>query len=302
MSKINPKKLLLTSEFFSIQGEGISSGIPAYFLRMAICNLNCGMSKTFFNKLVKENKDLSEDEKMPDGHIFKGDLHENGSATWTCDSTSQWAIRGVERDFQYLIDKWKEEKVYDDILNGNIHLIWTGGEPTIKRHQESIVNFFKYWIGVNLIENGGLFGRDLQVHSGLSSLYSVFNEIETNGTNYIEDDLFNLLNQINCSPKLSNSGQEEKQRIVPDALRRIMQHKKYQFKFVISTEDDVKEIFKDFIEPYNIPLKKVVCMPGLDNIDDFEERTRFVMEMAKKYKFRGLTRLHVAAWNQLLNV
>jgi hypothetical protein len=93
-----------------------------------------------------------------------------------------------------------------------------------------------------------------------------------------------------------------KQRIVPEAIERIKQHKSYQFKFVISTEDDVLELLRDFVEPFNIPLKNVVCMPGLDDASNFEERTRFVMEMAKKYRFRGLTRLHIAAWNKTLNV
>jgi organic radical activating enzyme len=129
-----------------------------------------------------------------------------------------------------------------------------------------------------------------------------FYEIETNGTIVIGVKLFNMLDQINCSPKLSNSGMTEKQRIVPEAIERIKQHKNYQFKFVISTEDDVKEIFRDFVIPFNIPLKNVVCMPGLDDAANFEERTRFVMEMAKKYRFRGLTRLHIAAWNKTLNV
>jgi len=81
-----------------------------------------------------------------------------------------------------------------------------------------------------------------------------------------------------------------------------MEHSNYQFKFVISTEDDVKEIFRDFIEPFNIPLKNVVCMPGLDSQTDFHERTQFTLEMAKKYKFRGLTRLHISAWDKTLNV
>ncbi len=54
--------------------------------------------------------------------------------------------------------------------------------------------------------------------------------------------------------------------------------------------------------PFSIPLKNVVCMPGLDDQDDFHERTNFVLEMAKKYKFRGLTRLHISAWNKTLNV
>ena len=126
--------------------------------------------------------------------------------------------------------------------------------------------------------------------------------VDNNGTNYIDHKLFVMLDQINCSPKLSNSGLPEKQRIVPTAIKRIMEHSNYQFKFVISTEEDVEEMFRDFIRPFNIPLKNVVCMPGLDDVADFEERTQFCLEMAKKYRFRGLTRLHIAAWNKTLNV
>jgi len=278
MSVIDPNKLLISSDFYTIQGEGISSGIPAYFVRLGICNLTCGMSRAFANLLAKE-------QKLEDGEIFEGDLHKEGKATWTCDSTSQWLWRGENKEFQYLIDRWKEEGVYDDIKNGLVHVIWTGGEPTIKGHQEAIVNFHKYWM------------YDVE-----KTMELPYNEIETNGTNYIDYPLFQILSQINCSPKLANSGMTEKQRINPEAIKRIMEHKNYQFKFVISTEDDVKEIFRDFVEPFNIPLKNVVCMPGLDDAANFEERTRFVMEMAKKYRFRGLTRLHIAAWNKTLNV
>ena len=277
MSKIDPHKLLISSDFYTIQGEGISSGIPAYFVRLGICNLTCGMSRAFTNMLAKEAK-------LEDGEIFEGDLVKEGKATWTCDSTSQWLWRGEDKEFQYLIDRWKEEGVYQDILDGTVHIIWTGGEPTIKGHQVAIENFFSYW-------------------ANFEDLTNVYSEIETNGTVEIEDGLFTqILNQINCSPKLANSGMTEKQRLVPAAIKRIMEHANYQFKFVISTEDDVKEVFRDFVEPFNIPLKNVVCMPGLDDASNFEERTRFVMEMAKKYRFRGLTRLHIAAWNKTLNV
>jgi organic radical activating enzyme len=279
MSKINTDKLLISSDFYSIQGEGISSGIPSYFVRLGICNLTCGMSRKFANQLTK-------DKSLEDGEIFKGDLELEGKATWTCDSTSQWLWRGVEQDFQYLIDRWKEQGIYEDIKNRLIHIIWTGGEPTIKGHQEAIVNFHKYWKSI-----------DLSV-----DLTTAYYEIDTNGTIYIEDALFKDLDQINCSPKLSNSGMTKKQRINPDAIKRIMEHSNYQFKFVISTEDDVSEVFRDFIIPFNIPLKNVVCMPGLDSQTDFHERTQFVLEMAKKYKFRGLTRLHISAWDKTLNV
>jgi 7-carboxy-7-deazaguanine synthase len=282
MSKIDPHKLLISSDFYTIQGEGISSGIPAYFVRLGICNLTCGMSRAFTNMLAKEAK-------LEDGEIFEGDLVKEGKATWTCDSTSQWLWRGEDKEFQYLIDRWKEEGVYDDINQGTVHIIWTGGEPTIKGHQEAIVNFNNYW---NNIMSYGTSWHE----------FTPFQEIETNGTVVIGDDLFNILDQINCSPKLTNSGMTAKQRIVPAAIKRIMEHANYQFKFVISTEDDVLELFRDFVVPFNIPLKNVVCMPGLDDASNFEERTRFVMEMAKKYRFRGLTRLHIAAWDKTLNV
>jgi len=237
MSKFDPNKLLISSDFYSVQGEGISTGIPSYFVRLSQCNLQCGMSMKFLNNLRKLGTD-----NLADGEIFKGDLEESGEATWTCDSTSQWAIRGENQDFDYLINHWKEQGIYEDIKNGNIHIIWTGGEPTIKQHQESICNFLDYW-------------NQIDPH------YS-YNEIETNGTNYIENGdnkgIFYYLDQINCSPKLSNSGMTEKQRIVPESIKRIMEHDNYQFKFVISTEEDIKEIFRDFIEPFNIPLKNLL--------------------------------------------
>jgi len=279
MSKIDPNKLLISSDFYSVQGEGISSGVPSYFVRLGICNLTCGMSRAFANKLAKE-------QSLEDGEIFVGDLHAEGKATWTCDSTSQWLWRGEDKEFQYLIDRWKEQGIYDDIKNGNIHIIWTGGEPTIKGHQVAITNFFKYW----------------STQENFNDNYNVFNEIETNGTVVIEEDLFEIIDQINCSPKLANSGMSKKQRFNEEALKRIMEHPNYQFKFVISNEEDVQEIFSEFVLPLSIPLKNVVCMPGLDDVKDFEERTQFCLELAKKYRFRGLTRLHIAAWNKTLNV
>jgi 7-carboxy-7-deazaguanine synthase len=292
MSKIESNKLLISSDFYSVQGEGISSGIPSYFVRLALCNLTCGMSRKFTNNLLKESA-------LADGEIFKGDLELEGKASWTCDSTSQWLWRGVNQDFQYLIDQWKEQGIYDDILDGTIHIIWTGGEPTIKGHQEAIVNFLKYLTetlpGYHLSDLGSWLPC-------YNANFKIYNEIETNGTNYIEQSLFDLIDQINCSPKLSNSGMTAKQRINPEAIERIKQHSNYQFKFVISNEEDVQELFRDFVVPFSIPLKNVVCMPGLDSQTDFHERTQFVLEMAKKYKFRGLTRLHISAWDKTLNV
>jgi 7-carboxy-7-deazaguanine synthase len=291
MSKFDPNKLLVSEHFYSVQGEGISSGVPSYFVRLTHCNLTCGASAKFVNQFKK-------DEVNYDPGSFKGDLHEEGKATWTCDTIPVWA-KGENMEFQDLLQSWKYQGIYDLIRDKTIHIIWTGGEPTMFQHQESIVNFTRFWLKQY---HGGDTGPVVSNSKFNVIKPDVYYEIETNGTFYINDDLFQMLDQINCSAKLSNSGMSEKQRIIPNAIKRIMEHKNYQFKFVISNEEDVKEIFRDYIVPFSIPLKNVVCMPGLDSQENFHERTRFVMEMAIKYKFIGLTRLHVSAWDKTTGV
>lgn len=286
MTRIKTDKLLIAEKFYSCQCEGFSTGRPAYFIRMALCNLSCGFSPSYVNDFKK-----GKIEQKQAGTIV-GDLQESGKATWTCDSMPVW-VRGEEREFQQIIDDWKSEGIYEDICKGLIHIIWTGGEPTI--HQDSIVNFFRYWRE-----------HDPESRKVIPMIQTdklnAFSEIETNGTVFIEPFLFQQLDQINCSPKLSNSGMTRNQRIIPKAIERIMQHSNYQFKFVISNEEDIAEMFIDYIEPFNIPLQNVCCMPGMDHQDQFFERTRWVLEMAKKYRFSGLTRLHIAAWNQACGV
>lgn len=271
-------KLLVSEHFYSIQGEGHTVGVPAYFVRLTHCNLSCGASRQQMNQIVKEEL------KIDPNKQWHGDLHQQGLSTWTCDSIPVW-FKGEEMEFQELIDSWKQQGIYEDIVSGKIHIIWTGGEPTMPKSQEAIVEFTKYW--------------DINRGPNITNPYF---EIETNGTFVINDFLFRRLNQINCSAKLSNSGMSQKMRIKPDAIKRIMEHKNYWFKFVISTEEDIKEIFKDFIEPFNIPLTRIICMPGLDTKDKFFERTNFVCEMAKKYKFIAGTRLHIGAWDAVTGV
>lgn len=279
MSKFDKDKLIISEHFYSVQGEGISSGVPSYFVRLTNCNLTCGATTKFVNKFKKDIVDF-------DPGSFQGDLHADGKATWTCDTIPVWT-KGRNYEFQELIDEWKRQGLYEDIKSGLIHIIWTGGEPTIPQHQESIHNFIQYWSGIETPDKDGL-------------IISPYCEIETNGT-FVINNLY-LFDQINCSAKLSNSGMSKKQRIVPEAIEKIMEHPFYQFKFVISNEEDIKEIFSDYIVPFSIPLQNVVCMPGLDDQKDFFERTRFIMEMAIKYKFIGLTRLHVAAWDKTTGV
>ena len=272
---MNNKFLPISEDFYSMQCEGVTTGYPAYFIRLMNCNLHCGASSEFMKKVRRKSIDL-------DPGSFQGDLHKTGEATWTCDTIPVW-IKGHKKPFNYLIDRWKEEGILDWVLEGRVNLIWTGGEPTMRMSQKVIIEFLEY----------------------LKNLYpdsKVYNEIETNGTGYIDDNLFKELDQINCSVKLANSGMSKDVRIIPDALNRIMEHPNYWFKFVISNEEDLEEIHRDFIKPFNINLKRVIVMPGLDDQKNFHERTLFSLEMGRKYGYIGLTRLHVSAWNKTTGV
>ena len=268
--------LEISENFYSVQGEGISTGVPAYFIRLKSCNLRCGLLAQEITSLTKEMKNV--EEYVAGGNLIGG-LQKEGKATWTCDSAPVW-VKGVHKPFQYLVDDWISLDILDKVKKGLIHLIWTGGEPTIPKHQKAIFEFLNWFDP----KAGG------------------FNEIETNGTICINDDLFDRLDQINCSAKLSNSGMTVKQRINPDAIQIIKGHRNHSFKFVVSTEEDIQEAISTYIEPFDLSIKNVCMMPGLDKQEDFHERTNFILEMSKKYGIRGLQRLHISAWGSCTGV
>jgi 7-carboxy-7-deazaguanine synthase len=279
MTKITKNSLLLSEDFYSIQGEGITTGYPSYFIRLANCNLTCGATPKFVNKFKKEERD-----DTPGS--FRGDLEAEGKATWTCDSIPEWA-KGENIGYTYFIDRWINQDILKDVASGLIHIIWTGGEPTIPMHQLAIDGFMKYF--ESYCEKNNI-------------AFTPYCEIETNGTIVISPQLGRWIDQVNCSPKLSNSGMSVKQRINEGALLSIRSQEKYQFKFVVSNEDDIKEMFDTFINPLQIPITNVCCMPGMDSRENFHERTKWVMEMGMKYKFIALSRMHISAWDQTTGV
>lgn len=107
--------------FYSIQGEGATSGWPAIFLRLTGCNLLCGGNGTQFDK----------------------QLHDG--ATWRCDTIEVWQkvrrrISGNDlfTEIMNLIPK--------DIYTPSLpQLVITGGEPLLSMKPELLELIYNYY-------------------------------------------------------------------------------------------------------------------------------------------------------------
>lgn len=288
------REIKLSESFFSIQGEGVTSGVPSYFIRLFDCNLCCGG--------------------------MKGELLAAGKASWVCDTIPSWT-QFKPITFDDFIEKIRREgeelgiPLLDWLVDGTAHFIWTGGEPMMAHSISTIEDFLEYW--------------DAKYPDN-----KVFHEVETNGTiattrhiqetiigpdrepydpeqdEYDRNNLYELFDQINCSPKLANSGMKKGARINKDAIDQIKTCKKknHWWKFVINCENeeaafqDLEEIERDYIEPFDLDKRRLIIMPGVDNLEDLPHVTRVLYEVAKKYGCRAVTRGHILAWDQTTGV
>lgn len=239
-------KLAVSETFYSIQGEGITTGYPAVFLRLGGCNLMCGGWGT------------QKDSELHDG------------ATWRCDTIEVW-MKSKGKEFDDIFDN--ECKV---ALQCGAHLVITGGEPLMQ--QDKLMYFIKY------------------LRQGIPNLYI---EVETNGTIAPTNAMLNLVNQWNCSPKLSNSGMLYDKRVNAEALHIFNQHNTI-FKFVISNEEDWEEVLKDY---YNkIDKNKVWLMPSGSSQKELKKTKLIVSQICKANTIKFSNRLHIELWNKKTGV
>lgn len=107
--------LLVTSVFYTLQGEGPFSGRPAIFVRLAKCNLNCSFCDTFFDSgevLTFDQLNVKIDEAI------RSYFHSQGLVT------PQWAS-STHREHTY---------------HRGVVLIITGGEPALQSNLIAYLN------------------------------------------------------------------------------------------------------------------------------------------------------------------
>lgn len=193
------------------------------------------------------------------------------SDSWICDSIEVWK-KSNKVNFE---DVLTVEMI--NALQNGAHLVFTGGEPML--HQNSIFEFIQWY------------------HSVYEKI--PFVEIETNGTIVPNYGLIHFVNQWNVSPKLSNSGETLERRFNPSALGQLGATKRAIFKFVVSEEKDIEEIF-DYID--YIDRKNIYLMPAGEDQELLNSKRLLVVEMCKKYGFNYSERLHIIIWNEKTGV
>lgn len=201
-------------------------------------------------------------------------------ASWICDSYKIWQQKNIELTNEQLLEKLLNWGSREDYNSERIHLVWTGGEPLIEKNANQIYSFLT-------------FARDKG--------FFFFSEVETNGTQFSKQ-LFDegLINLVNCSPKLSNSGIHKDVRCNEVILEQLSCIKNTYFKFVITSKDQWYEIENDFSM---VSPSRIILMPGMDCLNETNTKVmQSIWELAQEKKVLFSTREHIHVWNKLTGV
>lgn len=203
----------------------------------------------------------------------------NLACSW-CDTPYTWNWKGTKFVHPDKFDKKTEthkhtvDQVFSLIRRQSptTHaVVISGGEPMLQ--QKELVNLLK------LLKEDG---------------YWV--EVETNGTVAPTPEFVSLIDQINCSPKLANSGPDNplKKREIPTALITLATCKKATFKFVVTGPQDIKGIL-DLVTVYG--MEDVYLMPeGRTKAEQLANQNQ-IEKLAKANGFEFSPRLHVLQWD-----
>lgn len=158
MKLTNKEHLKVSEIFYSIQGEGTTTGSPAIFVRMALCNLSCGWCDTKF--------------------------------TW------DWKNYDAEKEITLFTTDSLIQAIVDVTPKGHKpHVVFTGGEPLLQEDLlapvwEKLIEMEYKWIEVET--NGTIYPKNHQ----LPDQFNVSPKLENSGNNkksrYKEDVLWKL--------------------------------------------------------------------------------------------------------------
>lgn len=195
-----------------------------------------------------------------------------------CDTLDVWP-QGNEYSFDEIFQMFEDHNLIEKFKNGQ-HLILTGGSPL--KQQESLVNFLNCFFDKNS--------------------FFPYIEIENECTILPKSDIVNVIRCWNNSPKLANSGMKKQVRYKPEIIKFLSKQTNSWFKFVVSNEDDWKEIKEDYLDTNLIKREQIILMPEGQTQEELNQKREFVADIAIREGVRFSDRMHVTLWNKKTGV
>ncbi|WP_309030778.1 7-carboxy-7-deazaguanine synthase QueE [Streptomyces alfalfae] len=194
----------------------------------------------------------------------------NLHCTW-CDTPYTWDARRF--DLRAELTRTPVDEIASRALAGDPGIVViTGGEPLLHQHRPG-------WAA--LLE--ALNDAGVEV------------EVETNGTLAPTTETAGRVARFNVSPKLAHSGDLERDRIKPRALKALVETGRAIFKFVCATADDVDEV-RHLADTHGLPARTVWVMPEGTDTAALDEHLAVITDPAIAAGFNLTTRLHVHVW------
>ena len=269
-------KLKVAELFYSIQGEGRYMGVPSVFLRTYGCNFTCGGFGMPKGELSDERNKIDADSITEYKNL---PLVSTG-----CDSYASWDPR-----FKHLSPVLDTDSIADsicDILPGkrwlDEHLVITGGEPLLGWQRSY---------------------PDLLSHERMKPLKEL--TFETNGTQMLSNEFKDYLQEwkrnreknaltFSVSPKLSVSGEKWDEAILPNVIHQYQDVGFVYLKFVVASEEDVKEAVKATEEYKRGGFKGPVYLMPVGGVESvYSMNAKNVALAAMKLGWRYSDRLQV---------
>jgi organic radical activating enzyme len=271
-------KIKIAELFYSIQGEGRYMGVPSVFLRTFGCNFKCqgfGMPR---GVLSTEADDLGQI-----AHMFNK-YEELPLVSTGCDSYASW-----HPDFKDLSPMLTSDAIVHRIMEilphrrwEDEHLVITGGEPLLGWQRAY---------------------PELLSHPSMNRLKEI--TFETNGTQKLTEEFKHYLGEwtaeqwdreitFSVSAKLPCSGEKWEEAICPEVVCEYEKRGTVYLKFVVATEEDLKDAERAVEEYRKAGFKgPVYLMPvgGVERVYILNNRT--VAEMAMRKGWRYSDRLQV---------
>lgn len=194
-----------------------------------------------------------------------------------CDSFISWSKKN-KLSFEDTFAMLEQQGFIDRLKNGAI-LKYTGGEPLLR--QDTLFRFTQ-----ELFKRYDWRPGDVHI------------DFETNAT-IMPDGCWLDYATFTTSPKLSTNGDSEEKTYKPDVLA-FHNSVGSGFKFVVTCDKDVDEIWNKYVIPFMISTKRIWFMPCCGSKLEHDKNATITAEYAKQMGVNFSPRLQLVLWDKAI--